>query len=221
MDFNLKRIIAVCGHYGSGKTNLSVNLALALAGQGKKVTLSDLDIVNPYFRTADFGDLMEANGIRLVCPQYANTNLDIPVLPPVLGAAILDPEQTVLIDVGGDDDGAVALGGYSGSMEQEGYTLLYAVNRCRYLEEEVEEEIALLRAVEYASRLKVSYLVNTTNLGPETSVDTILGSIDYLRKVSEAAGVPVLCTAARRDLADKIPGPVFPVDVYVRPPWEK
>lgn len=221
MELNLERIIAVCGHYGSGKTNLSVNLALELAKQGKHVTVSDLDIVNPYFRTADFGGLMAEHGIRLVCPQYANTNLDIPVLPPMLGAAIRTPDQTVLIDVGGDDDGAIALGGFARNMEQEGYSMLYVVNRCRYLEEEVEEEAMLLRAVEAASRLKVSYLVNTTNLGSETTLETILGSMDYLRKVSEAVEVPILCTAARRDLADGIPGPVLPIDVFVKAPWER
>ena len=164
---------------------------------------------------------MAEHGIRLVCPQYANTNLDIPVLPPVLGAAIQDPEQTVLIDVGGDDAGAVALGGYAGAMEQAGYTLLYVVNRCRYLEEEVEEETALLRSVEAASRLKVSYLVNNTNLGRETTGELVKGSMAYLEKVSRATGVPILCTSIRRDLAGELPQPVFPVDVFVKTPWEQ
>ena len=219
MKLNLKRIVVVCGHYGSGKTNLSVNLALLLARLGKQVTVSDLDIVNPYFRTADFRELMKEHNIDLVCPQYANTNLDIPVLPPVLRAALQNEHQTVVVDVGGDDAGAVALGGYSQLMEQQGYTMLYVINRCRYLTEEVEEEIQLLRAVEASSRMKVSYLENNTNLGPETTAEVVEKSHTYLRKVSAETGIPVLFTSVRKDLADGITGDTLPISIYVKAPW--
>ena len=107
MPEKLAQCIIVCGHYGAGKTNLTVNLALLAAGAGERVTVVDMDIVNPYFRTADFTGLFREAGVRLLAPVYANTNLDLPVLPPSVGAAVSSGRGRVLLDVGGDDDGAV------------------------------------------------------------------------------------------------------------------
>ena len=119
-------VIAVTGHYGSGKTNFSVNLAMAAAKDGIPVTVVDLDIVNPYFRTADFSALLCEHGIRVITPEYANTNLDIPVLPASVDAAISQNGGLVLLDVGGDDAGAIALGRYAQRIKNAGYELLYA-----------------------------------------------------------------------------------------------
>lgn len=216
-----KRITIVCGHYGSGKTNLSVNLAIAAAAAHPKVAVADLDIVNPYFRTADFGSLFAKGGIELIAPAFANSNLDIPAIPSALRGAIGDSERYLIIDVGGDDDGAVALGGFSAKLAETGYDMLYVINRSRYLEECAEEEIALLRAVERSSRLSVTRLVNNTNLGPETTPELICGSARYLQEISQKTGIPVGFTAAEKRHCPQLGDTpnLFPVEVFVKTIW--
>ena len=210
----------LCGHYGSGKTNLAVNLALRAARAGEKVTIIDMDVVNPYFRTADFGELFRKAGVRLLAPVYANTNLDLPVLPPSVRTAIRSGEGRVFLDLGGDDDGAVALGGFSADLEAVGYTMVYVVNSRRTLEPDPAEEADLLARVQAASRLKVTWLVNNTNLGPETTPEVIRGSFPYLEEVSRLTGVPVLGTAAGEGTVPfPEEGEVLPVRIYVKPPW--
>ena len=212
--------VVVCGHYGAGKTNVTVNLALRCAKAGEEVTVVDMDIVNPYFRTADFTGLFREAGVRLLAPVYANTNLDLPVLPPSVGAAIREKTGRLFLDVGGDDDGAVALGGFSALLEKRGYSMLYVVNSRRELEPEPGEEAALLRRIQTASRLKVTHLVNNTNLGPETTSEVLLQSLPYLEEVSKRTGVPVLGAAAEERLTPHLEAEgLLPVRVYVKPPW--
>lgn len=215
------RITIVCGHYGSGKTNLSVNLALAAAAAHPQVAVADLDIVNPYFRTADFGALFASSGIQLIAPAFANSNLDIPAIPAALGGTIGDSRRYLIIDVGGDDDGAVALGGFSKKLAETGYDLLYVINRSRYMEECQEEEIDLIRSVERCSRLSVTRLVNNTNLGPETTPELIRESGRYLEEISRKTGIPVGFTAAEKRLCPQLGeiGNLFPVEVYVKTIW--
>lgn len=209
------KAIIITGHYGSGKTNIAVNLALEFAKNGEKVCVIDLDIVNPYFRTADFGDVFENNGIELVAPQYANTNLDIPSLGFDM-AALLRGYDRVVVDVGGDDAGAIALGQYSQILKNFGYDMLYVVNSFRYLTSTPEETIELLRDIEYVSSLKATAVVNNSNLGAETTADDVLGSVEYAKACADAAGLPMLFTAAKRELS--VPD-TKPVDMYVRPYW--
>ncbi|MEG0541019.1 MAG: cobalamin biosynthesis protein CobQ [Angelakisella sp.] len=218
---NDQRITIVCGHYGSGKTNLSVNLALRAAAVYPKTAVADLDIVNPYFRTADFGSLFANHGIELIAPMFANSNLDIPAIPAALRGAIGDGERHLIIDVGGDDDGAVALGGFSQRLSEEGYEMLYVINRSRYLEDCPDEEIALLRSVERCSRLSVTHLVNNTNLGGETTPALIRDSMAYMEEISQRTGIPIGLTTAKQQIAgalSDIPN-LFPIEVYVKTSW--
>lgn len=217
-DLNkLGRIIAVTGHYGSGKTNLAVNLAVDLAKSGERVTIIDLDIVNPYFRTADFTGLFTEYGIKLVAPQFANTNLDIPSLGFDM-AAVINGCDRLIIDVGGDDTGAVALGQYSTVLNNLGCGLYYVVNRYRYLTSTPEEAVELLRDIEQVSRIKAKGIINCSNLGSQTSADDVKVTADYALKCAQTAGIPVVLTAAERTLG--VDG-AYPVDVYVRPFWEE
>lgn len=209
------KAIIITGHYGSGKTNIAVNLALELAKNGERVCVIDLDIVNPYFRTADFDSVFEENGVELVAPQYANTNLDIPSLGFDM-AALLRGYDRVVVDVGGDDAGAVALGQYSQILKNFGYEMLYVVNSFRYLTSTPEETIELLRDIEYVSSLKATGIINNSNLGAETTADDVEGSAEYAYRCSAAAGLPVVFTAAKREL--QVPD-TKPVDMYVRPYW--
>jgi hypothetical protein len=214
---NLGRIIAITGHYGSGKTNLAINLAVDFAKAGEKVTIIDLDIVNPYFRTADHSDLFKRLGIKLIAPQFANTNLDIPSLGFDMAAAANGCER-LIIDVGGDDSGAVALGQYSTVLNNMGCSLYYVVNRYRYLTRTADEAAEVLRDIEQVSRMRAKGIINCSNLGSQTSADDVKVTADYAVQCGSRAGIPVVMTAAERSLG--VEG-AYPVDVYVRPFWEE
>lgn len=214
---NLGKIIAVTGHYGSGKTNLAVNLAVDFAKEGERLTIIDLDIVNPYFRTADFSELFGLLGIKLVAPQFANTNLDIPSLGFDM-AAVINGCDRLIIDVGGDDTGAVALGQYATVLGNFGCELYYVVNRYRYLTRTPGEAVELLRDIEQVSRIRAKGIVNCSNLGSQTTADDVKVTADYALKCASEAGVPLALTAAERSLG--VEG-AYPVDVYVRPFWEE
>lgn len=218
----LHRIVLVTGHYGSGKTSLSVNLALALGRAGKRVVLCDLDIVNPYFRSADFEGLMHREGIETISPTFANTNLDTPSLGAGLSAAIRQPEKTVIVDVGGDDAGAVALGRYAPEIAKGRYSMLYVYNHYRYLTLEPAGALEILQEIEAASRLQHQFIINNSNLGEETSVSVIERSFPACSELSKQSGLPIACVSAPRRMAEMLScrEPVFPIDLYVKKPWE-
>ncbi len=211
-----EKAIIITGHYGSGKTNVAVNLALDFAAAGERVCIIDLDIVNPYFRTADFEDIFKEKGIFMVAPQYANTNLDIPSLGFDI-AALLREYDRVIIDVGGDDAGAIALGQYSAILTNFGYEMLYVVNSFRYLTGTPEEAVELLRDIEFVSRLKATGIVNNSNLGAETTAEDVTRSVEYAESAAKAAGLTLEFTTALREL--NVPD-TRAVDLYVRPFWE-
>ena len=167
------RITVICGHYGCGKTNLALNLALEAAAAGERVTVADLDIVNPYFRSSEYGGLLQERGVRLIAPVFAGTTLDTPTLPPELYSIFEEAAGRVFIDAGGDDAGVTALGGLHALLDQAGYDMLYVINRYRVLSQTPEEAAALLGEIEAASRLKATALVNNSHLGVETRLDTL------------------------------------------------
>lgn len=219
----MKKIIIITGHYGSGKTNLSVNLALKLAGEGERVTVVDLDLVNPYFRTADFGQLFAEKGIELIYPDYANTNLDIPSVSFDL-ERIAAESGRIIIDVGGDDAGAVALGRYAEALSAFDVDMFYVINALRYMTRTPEEAIELLRAIEAASHMKHTGIVSNTNLGAETTPEIVGESLDFADRVAGESALPLVYVTL--DEAFDIPlqlanAPLLRTRVYVRPLWER
>ena len=190
-----RRIVILCGHYGSGKTSLAVNLARRFAAAGEKVAIADLDLVNPYFRTADFRRPLEQDGVRLLAPPFANSNLDIPALPPGLDEAIGDAKQRLIIDVGGDDAGAVALGQFAEKIARQGYELCYVLNFYRYLTQTAEEAVAVLREIETACRLKATRLIHNSNLGPQTAREDLLAVQPLAEQAAALCGLPLWFTA--------------------------
>ncbi|MBC8569241.1 P-loop NTPase [Zongyangia hominis] len=224
MSNNEKQLHIIVGHYGSGKTNFAVNLALELQKQGNQVALADMDIVNPYFRSADFTDMLTQKGIRVVTPPFANTNLDIPSVTAEIDALLELKDTHIILDIGGDDAGAAVLGRYSQKIKDRGdYEILYVINRSRYLTQEADDTVQVLREIEMASRLKGTGLVNNTHLSEETTPEIVENSFAYADAIAQKTGLPILYTAVRRDLLPKIDAKgreLFPVDIYVKTPWQ-
>jgi len=220
MDIFSEKTLVITGHYGCGKTNLAINFAKALKNAGHSVTLADLDIVNPYFRTADFGEQAYRDGIELIASGLSGTSLDLPSLSPALDARI-GGEGRLVIDVGGDDAGAHALGRYAPRLMESGFVMVYVVNSFRYLTREPCEALELLQEIEKASRIKAGFVINNSNLSYETSIIDVQKSVQYAADVSAAAGIPLAMTAVRRDLFETLEDKqgFYPVDIYMKPPW--
>lgn len=219
----MKKITVITGHYGSGKTNLAVNLAINAAAEGRSVAIADLDIVNPYFRTTDFRQLFAEKGIKLIAPDFANTNLDIPSIQFDV-EQLAASEDCLIIDVGGDDAGAVALGRYAESLEKYGDELdmLYVINQRRYLTHTPDEVISLMYEIEAASRMKHTAIVNNTNLGDETTSAIVEESRNFAEETSKRTGLPVRYTVYPEGC--QIPSSAedaLPARVFVKKPWEK
>lgn len=218
----MNKITIITGHYGSGKTNLAVNLAMQARREGKSVAVVDLDIVNPYFRTADFKTLFGENNIKLIAPDFANSNLDIPSIQFDL-EQIAKSEDCLIIDVGGDDAGAVALGRYAEALSVygENVDMLYVINQRRYLTATPDEAISLMYEIENASRMKHTAIVNNTNLGNETTLEIVESSEEFASEISVRTGLPIKFTAFPEDCAELTDNPdAYPVKVYVKPLWE-
>ena len=200
-----KRLTLFAGHYGSGKTNIAVNYALLLAAEGKQVCIADLDIVNPYFRTKDSAAQLEAAGVTLISPQFANSNVDLPALPAEAYRLVTDKSIYGIMDIGGDDRGAYALGRYVPAMKEENnYRMVFVANASRPLTRTPEEAMEVMAEIEAACGLHFTDIINNTNLGSETTADTVLSSGEYIRKLSELSGLPVFATTAVEAVAAQL-----------------
>ena len=222
---DLKDFVVVTGHYGCGKTNFSINLALDYAAKGRKVTLVDMDLVNPYFRTSDYRELLESKGIEVIAPVFGHTNLDIPSLPASM-YSIFDSKDMVIVDVGGDDVGSTVLGRFRPKFEGLDYDMLYVVNRFRNLTATPEEAVEVLNEIRAVSGLTPTGLINTSHLMQETDAHIIAEGIDFTRRISALTGLPVKATTLRRDLyASNIKNvygtaePFYPIDIHVSVCW--
>ena len=200
-----KRLTLFAGHYGSGKTNIAVNYALHLAAEGKQVCIADLDIVNPYFRTKDSAKELEAAGIHLISPQFANSNVDLPALPAEAYRLVTDRSTYGIMDIGGDDRGAYALGRYvPGILEENNYRMIFVANASRPLTRTPEDAMEVMGEIEAACGLKFTDLVNNTNLGDLTTAETVLASREYMEKLSKLSGLPIFMTTAKADVAAQL-----------------
>ena len=206
-----KRITLFAGHYGSGKTNIAVNYALHLAKEGKKVCIGDLDIVNPYFRTKDSEDELAKAGVELISPQFANTNVDLPALPAEAYRLVEDKSIYAIMDIGGDDRGAYALGRYTPSiLAENNYRMAFVSNCYRPLTRTPEEALEVMREIEAACGIRFTCIINNSNLGEETTPETIAASEAYIQKLSQLSGLPLWITTAREDVAREMEN-VFPL----------
>lgn len=228
-------VVVVAGHYGVGKTNLSLNVALDAARAGKQVTLVDLDVVNPYFRSSEYRALLEEHGVELVAPVFAEagSSLDVPsltggVVPAIERAQRAGGEVLTLIDAGGDDAGATALGRFAELVAREPYALLSVVNCFRNLTQEPSEALAVLREIEAKAHLRATAVVSNAHVGEFTDAEAIGRGVRFAREVAAGAGLPLAGATVPKWLLRRENDAVragagdvtlYPVETYVRAPW--
>jgi len=207
-----KRLTLFAGHYGSGKTNIAVNYALHLAAEGKKVCIADLDIVNPYFRTKDSAKVLEQAGVELISPQFANSNVDLPALPAESYRLVQDRSIYGIMDIGGDDRGAYALGRFVPSiLREDNYRMIFVANAYRPLTRTPEEALEVMREIEAACGLHFTDIVNNANLGSETTPETVLDALPYMEKLSQLSGLPIFAHTAQVHVAKALEDKLNPV----------
>ncbi len=220
------RYTILVGHYGSGKTEL----AIALARHKRKMTdqrvvLVDLDIVNPYFRSAEKQTLLESEGIEVIKPTFALTGVDVPALPAQVQAVFAMKDAQVIIDVGGDDTGATALGRYFADIQEirDEVSLLFVVNAQRPFTSSKEDIVALYRLITNKARLEPDYLVNNANLQEYTSHHELIKAQEMLEGVARVLQVPIGLIAGRKELVAKLPPPMqshyFAFEPLMKPAW--
>ncbi len=203
----MKRITILAGHYGSGKTNIAVNLALQMKSDGFDTVIADLDIVNPYFRTKDSLKELTQAGIRLISSEYANSNVDIPALPQDMYSIVDDRDRYYIVDLGGDDRGAYALGRYSDKINEENnYEMLFVFNKYRPLTPDAESAMEVMAEIEAAAKVKFTGIVNNSNIGEMTDEKAITSSFAECERLSELTGLPVKFTAVDKKIYDSLKG---------------
>lgn len=212
----MKRLNIVTGHFGSGKTEFALNFALS---QTRKTTIVDMDTVNPYYRTADAKDVLMKNGVNVILPYFANTNVDIPALPSEIYSVFTNKNQLAIFDVGGDEDGALALGQFNRYFTEETYEMFYVINARRPLTREKEGVIAILREVEAASRLRVTKLINATHLGRETTAKVVMEGQALVEEISHQTGIPIGYTAVKRGIDVSVKNPVIQLELFIKAPF--
>lgn len=226
MEINLSGIVAIVGNYGSGKTEVSVNLAVNRKRAGLDVRLADLDLVNPYFRTREARIQLEALGIEMVLPPEQYLQADLPVLSPVIAGMIKKTDGLTLLDVGGDDVGAMVLAALADAFKNVRAHLLQVVNPMRPQTGTIEGCLKIREEIEQAAHLKITGLIGNANLITETGPDEIYSGYDFVQKLSEQTGLPLEFITVERDILPTVDVSRFacPVLVIARqlvPPWLK
>ncbi len=220
-----ERFHIFCGHFGSGKSEIAINFALKSKAEGERVSIVDLDIVNPYFRTNDAKEVLEAADIEVIAPEYANSNLDMPTVPADIMRVFNSPEKFVIFDVGGDEDGAYALGRYLEFFNRESYKMHLVVNAKRPLTETAEEICEMAEEIERASRLKITDIVNNTNIGKLSTAAVLEESRNEVKRAAEMLGIPVSMYGATEKtaegLSEELKANLFQIDIKIKMPWER
>ncbi|MDR0858696.1 MAG: ParA family protein [Oscillospiraceae bacterium] len=216
-------MIIICGHYGAGKTNLALNIAIERSKAGKRVNIVDLDIVNPYFRSSDYERVLGLYGISLISSKLNGSTLDAPGLNPEV-QRIFDAEASsadfTIIDAGGDPEGAKVLGRYSAKFSRHGYEMLYVINKYRPETGTAKLAAMLLPEIEAASRLKATGVAANSHLCGETTRETVVAGMRFARETAMRLELPLVMVAAKRVLCPTLNVKnLFPVDIFVRAPW--
>ncbi|WP_003542504.1 hypothetical protein [Desulfotomaculum nigrificans] len=225
MKLDIKPVTIFTANLGSGKTEISINFSRMLQQRGEKVSLVDLDIINPYFRTRLAKDNLAGQGLKVICPPGHLVNADVPAITPAVRGALQAVEGYCVCDVGGDDVGAIALGMFKPYLPPTGFNLYLVVNTCRPLTRDFAGVVKMMQGIEKNSRLKITGLVSNTNLGRHTDVAVMLEGYHKVSQMADRLGLPVAFMASPRELAAEVqanlPGvDILPLEFYMKTPWE-
>lgn len=227
-SYPLRPTTIVVGNFGSGKTEVSVNFTLAVATQFKdeKVSIVDLDVVNPYFRCREAAEVMEAKGISVVYPKGEYTWADLPIILPEIKGLLTQKDIRLILDVGGDDVGAKALASLADFIPKDSYEMLFVLNPRRPFTGDAKGAMKIMSEIEAVSTLKITGFIVNTHLVDETTPAVILDGVRTARDVSKASGVPIKFISVMRSIisqmsANDIGFPVLPLDRLLLPPWKR
>lgn len=234
--FSVREFWILVGPFGSGKSELALNMAVRAVEKGP-CTLVDLDVINPYFRSSERGDLLEKAGVELIAPPYALRKIEIMSLSPRVYAVFAPGEGTVLFDVGGNPAGAVALGQYKphfDAIPSENLHVLFVVNPLRPLAEDLSGALDMLDKIQAVSRLRVTEIVNNANLAGQTAVEHLVQGYELVRRLSKETGIPVWGTCGSKGVLEAFEkyvsehgldeayiGKKQPIEVMMHRSWEK
>lgn len=216
----MKRIQIFAGHYGSGKTNLSVNFAVSLRKKHEKVVVCDVDTVNPYFRTKDSQQVFDKLGIKLIASEFANTNLDIPSISAEINSVFDNEDIFAVFDVGGDDAGAIALGQFSDKIKATEYDMFLVVNKYRFMTRNPKDILVYKQEIEAVSQIPFTGIINNSNIGEETTAQTVENSLEYAEEVSRLTGLPLVYTSVVETIAAHNVPHQYPIQIYKKNTWE-
>ncbi|MBZ2175963.1 ATP-binding protein [Schnuerera sp. xch1] len=220
---NDKRLRIIVGHYGSGKTEFSVNYAIKLAEKGKKVALGDLDIVNLYFRSREKTEELKKLGVKVISSSIKGSGVDIPAISAEIITPMQDKTYEAVLDVGGDPAGARTLGRYFQYFVEGQYDMFFVLNANRPETQTVAKSIEYMKKIEYTARAKVTGIINNTHMLKSTTIDDVLMGQELVEKISEKTDIPVKYVVALEDVARELPsnleGEIFPIKLYMREEW--
>jgi uridine kinase len=224
LEISLNGIVGIVGNYGSGKTEVSINLAVNRKHAGLKVRVADLDLVNPYFRTREASTQLGKLGIEVVLPPKQYLQADLPVLSPEIAGLIRKTEGLTLLDVGGDDAGAMVLAALADAFKGKRVHLLQVINPLRPNTASVEGCLKIRDEIEKAARMKITGLIGNANLIDETADKIIYSGYEFVRDLSDRSGLPLEFITVARDLLPAIDVkrfacPVLPIVRQLVPPW--
>ncbi len=226
MEISLDGIVVIVGNYGSGKTEVAVNLSVVRRNAGIEVRIADLDLVNPYFRTREARKQLEARGVGVVLPEEQYLNADLPIVSPRIAGLIRNPAPLTIIDVGGDDAGATVLASLGDAFRGQDFQMLQVVNPYRPFTETVEGCLRIRAEIEAASRQAVSGWIANPHLLDETVADDIYRGADVVKDLAERTGLPLVFVTAPAELAgeldaERIGRPLLPIRRQLVPPWKQ
>ncbi|MBU5438541.1 ATP-binding protein [Tissierella sp. MSJ-40] len=220
---NDKRIRIITGHYGSGKTEFSVNYAVKLASMGKKVALADLDVVNLYFRSRERAETLKELGIKVIGSSINTPAVDVPAISPEVATPLQDESYEAILDVGGDPAGARALGRYVEYFKEGNYDMFFVLNANRPETQSAVKAIEYIRKIEDVSRTKVTGIINNTHLLKSTTVEDVLKGQELALEVSNKINIPIKYISTLESVAENLPnnleGEIFPIKLFMREEW--
>ena len=226
MNIRLQGIVIIVGNYGSGKTEVAINLSLVHRHDPSGVRVVDLDLVNPYFRTREARDLLQAHGVDLVLPPAPYLHADLPIVSPEVAGAIRSSGPLTILDVGGDEVGATVLASLGDAFKGQTFEMLQVVNPYRPHTDTLEGCLAMRTAIETAAQLKVTGWIGNAHLMAATSTDTVSAGYRFASDLSQASGLPLAFITAPQALIDEFDGrsmacPVLPIQRQLTPPWQR